>query len=67
MNEEKRKYLRLATAIAGALSICIILYFIILRIDSVSKAVGVINEILEPFFYGAVMAYLLTPLCRRRE
>ena len=67
MNEEKRKYLRLATAIAGALSICIILYFIILRIDSVSKAVGVINEILEPFFYGAVMAYLLTPLCRRLE
>ncbi|MCR5789920.1 MAG: AI-2E family transporter [Lachnospiraceae bacterium] len=67
MKDENGKYVRLALSIAGALSVSIILYFMILRISDVSDAVGVIDAILKPFVYGAVIAYLLTPLCRRLE
>ncbi len=67
MKDESKKYLKLSIALAGALSFCIVLYFIILRFSDVSNAFEAINAILEPFFYGAVIAYLLAPLCRRLE
>ncbi len=67
MKDENKKYFKMAVAITGALSACIILYFIILRFSDVSDAIGAIDSILKPFVYGAVMAYILAPLCRKLE
>ena len=67
MKDENRNYLKLSLAIAGGISISVILYFIILRYSDVSDAINLVMAIIKPFVYGAVMAYLLAPVCKSLE
>ena len=62
-NGQLKKYLYRSLAGAGSIIICILVFFAIYRFDRVMAAYGVIKGILMPFIYGAVIAYLLTPVC----
>ena len=55
------KYIKAGvTAVLSAIVI-ILFFFAILRMDGIIKALGIMTEILTPFIYGLVMAYLLSP------
>ena len=55
------KYIKAGvTAVLSAIVI-ILFFFAILRMDGIIKALGIMTEILTPFIYGLVMAYLLCP------
>ena len=46
----------------GVIAAAVILYFIIARADGLAEGLGKIADILMPFVYGLVFAYLLCPI-----
>ena len=65
--EENKKYIKIAmTGIAIALGACVCL-FAFYRFDEVQSVAHKVFSILRPFVYGAVVAFLLTPMCRELE
>ncbi len=62
-NPEKRKYLYWMLAGFGAISLSVTFFFLIYRLQSVEETMEKIVEILMPFVYGGVIAYLLRPMC----
>lgn len=58
-----KKYLYRSLAGAGSIIICILVFFAIFRFDRIIAFYNVMMGILKPFVYGAVIAYLLTPIC----
>ena len=51
----------------GAISLSIIFFFLIYRFDGFGNAISTLTGILMPFIYGAVIAYLLKPVCNSIE
>ena len=51
----------------GAISLSIIFFFLIYRFDGFGSAISTLTGILMPFIYGAVIAYLLKPVCNTIE
>ena len=51
----------------GAISLSIIFFFFIYRFEGFGDAVSKLTSILMPFIYGAVIAYLLKPVCNTVE
>ena len=51
----------------GAISLSILFLFFIYRFDGFGDAVSKVTGILMPFIYGAVIAYLLKPVCNTIE
>ena len=51
----------------GAISLSIIFFFLIYRFDGFGDAISTLTDILMPFIYGAVIAYLLKPVCNTIE
>ena len=51
----------------GAISLSIIFFFFIYRFEGFGDAVSKLTSILMPFIYGAVIAYLLKPVCNTIE
>ena len=51
----------------GAISLSIIFFFLIYRFQGFGNAVSTLTGILMPFIYGAVIAYLLKPVCNTIE
>ena len=51
----------------GAISLSIIFFFLIYRFDGFGSAISTLAGILMPFIYGAVIAYLLKPVCNTIE
>ena len=51
----------------GAISLSILFFFFIYRFDGFGNAVSAVTSILMPFIYGAVIAYLLKPVCNTIE
>ena len=51
----------------GAISLSIIFFFLIYRFDGFGNAISALTGILMPFIYGAVIAYLLKPVCNTIE
>ena len=51
----------------GAISLSIIFFFLIYRFDGFGNAISTLTGILMPFIYGAVIAYLLKPVCNTIE
>ena len=47
----------------GAISLSILFFFLIYRFDGFGNAISALTGILMPFIYGAVIAYLLKPVC----
>ena len=62
-----KPYLYAMLAGFGAVSLSIIFFFLIYRFDGFGDAISTLTGILMPFIYGAVIAYLLKPVCNTLE
>ena len=51
----------------GAIALSISFFFLIYRFDGFGSAISTLTGILMPFIYGAVIAYLLKPVCNSIE
>ena len=62
-----RKYLFISLAGALGIILCIVFFFTLFRFQQVMDGIRTLENILMPFIYGAVIAYLLTPVCNFAE
>lgn len=60
--EIEKKHISIGIVSFAVMAACIILYFILYRMHGFMDVVGRLVDILMPFAYGLVMAYLLCPL-----
>ena len=63
----KRRYIYLMLSIFGAISLSILVFFLVYRFQGVGDVVHRLRDILAPFIYGGVLAYLLRPVCNFYE
>jgi len=64
MNHPRSKqYLQLMLVGFGAISLSILFFFVLYRFQGLGDAVYKVVDILNPFIYGSVLAYLLRPMC----
>ena len=62
-NPTRRPYLYAMLAGFGAISLSVLFFFLLYRLQGVGEAITQITDILMPFIYGGVIAYLLRPMC----
>ena len=62
-NTERKKYVYWMLAGFGGISMSVIFFFLLYRLQSVEETLQQIVDILMPFVYGGVIAYLLRPMC----
>ena len=67
VDPKKKRYVYMMLAISGAIGISLILFFVLYKMQGIGDALGNLSDILAPFIYGSVMAYLLRPLCNGYE
>ena len=59
----KRRYLYFMLAGFGAISLSILFFFLVYRFQGFGDAINKVLDILNPFIYGSIIAYLLRPIC----
>ena len=64
---KRTRYLYLMLAGFGAIAMSLILFFALFRLRGIGDAIHTLGDIMAPFIYGGVMAYLLRPLCNCYE
>ena len=62
---QNRPYILGMLAGFGAISLSVIFFFILYRAQALGDVVDQIVDILMPFVYGGVIAYLLCPICNK--
>ena len=62
-NPERRPYFWGMLAGFGAISLSVVFFFLLYRLQGVGEAVDTLMKLLMPFIYGGVIAYLLRPMC----
>lgn len=68
MNKEKfERYLYTGLMVSGVVVVGILCFFLFFQWNSVTKTIGMLTSVLKPFIYGAVIAYLLAPVCNYFE
>ncbi len=67
MDEKWRDYLYKGVAVFLTVAMCILFFFGVFRFQELRNYAKLIVNILMPFIYGAVIAYLLAPVCARVE
>ena len=67
VDPKKKRYLYMMLAGFGAISLSIVLFFLLDRMETVEQTLNKVGDILAPFAYGGVMAYLLRPACNLYE
>ena len=63
----KRRYIYMMLSIFGAISLSILVFFLLYRFQGVGDVFHRLKNILAPFIYGGVVAYLLRPMCNFYE
>lgn len=63
----KRRYFYLMMSIFGAISLSILVFFLLYRFQGIGEVLHKLSKILAPFIYGSVVAYLLRPSCNTYE
>ena len=63
----KRRYFYLMMSIFGAISLSILVFFLVYRFQGIGEVLQKLSKILAPFIYGGVVAYLLRPSCNTYE
>ena len=63
----KRRYFYLMLSIFSAVSLSIVVFFLVYRFKGIGDVLKKLSEILAPFIYGGVVAYLLRPMCNFYE
>jgi len=64
---EKKRYFYLMLSVFGAISLSILVFFLLYRFQGVGNVFHKLKDILAPFIYGGVVAYLLRPVCNFYE
>ena len=64
---DKKRYLYAMLAGFGAISLSVVLFFVLYGMKNISDAFRRLCDILSPFIYGGVVAYLLRPMCNHYE
>ncbi len=64
MNEKWKDYYYKGLAVFLTVAMCILFFFAVFRLQEIGQYAKLIANILMPFIYGAVIAYLLTPVCK---
>ena len=64
---DNKKYIKLGVTIIAVIAVGLLLFFLLFRLPELSRYLAVVVGILTPFLYGAVIAYVLSPLCNRLE
>lgn len=67
VDPKKRRYMYVSLAVFTAISMSLVLFFILFRLQGIGDALKTLSDILAPFVYGGVVAYLLRPLCNTYE
>ena len=67
VNPKMKRYLYMMLAGFGAIGLSLLLFMLMDRAHTVGTALKKISDILAPFVYGGVVAYLLRPLCNHYE
>ena len=67
VDPKKKRYLYMMLAISGAIGISLLLFFALYKMQGIGDALAKLSDILAPFIYGSVVAYLLRPLCNAYE
>ncbi|MEG0215262.1 MAG: AI-2E family transporter [Hungatella sp.] len=66
MGEHKfKEYIYAGVTLVLVIATCIVFALLFLRWDSVRTGIRALNNILAPITYGAILAYLLTPIYNR--
>ncbi len=63
----KRRYLYMMLSIFGAVSLSIVVFFLVYRFRGIGDVLHKLSQTLAPFIYGGVVAYLLRPMCNFYE
>lgn len=63
----RKRYLYAMLAGFGAISLSVILFFVLFRLRGIGDALASVSRILAPFVYGSVIAYLLRPICNSSQ
>ena len=67
VDPKKRKYFNISLTVFASIGMSLVLFFILFRLQSITDALGMVSDILAPFVYGGVLAYLLRPLVNTYE
>ena len=60
---EYQKYIGWMLAGFGTISMSVLFFFFLYRLQGIGEALDKIVDILMPFVYGGILAYLLRPMC----
>ncbi len=63
----KKRYLYMMLSIFGAISLSIVVFFLVYRFRGIGDILRKLSQTLAPFIYGGVVAYLLRPMCNFYE
>lgn len=66
-NKENEKYVKLGITGVAVVIISLLCLFILFRLSTIFVFFQTVGKILTPFLYGAVIAYILAPVCNRME
>ena len=64
---ENQKYVKLGLTGVAVIVVSLLCFFLLFRLQAVFAGFGAVMGILAPFVCGAVIAYILTPVCNRIE
>lgn len=62
---DKNKYIYMMLAGFGSISLSVLLFFLLYKLEVIRLGIGTLTSILAPFIYGGIIAYLLCPVCNR--
>ena len=64
---ENTKYVKLGITGAAVLAFGFAIMYILNQSKNIAAGIQLVFNILKPFLYGALIAYLLAPICNRMD
>ena len=64
---KKQRYFYAMMAGFGAISLSVLFFFFLYRLQGIGNVISQLSTILAPFIYGGIIAYLLRPMCNSLE
>ncbi len=65
--EENKKYVKLGVTGVAVIVVSLICFFLLFRLPEIFGGFRAVLGILNPFMYGLIIAYILSPLCGKIE
>ena len=66
-HNENTKYVKLGITGAAVLAFGFAILYILNQSKNIAEGIRIIFNILKPFFYGALIAYILAPMCNKMD